>query len=310
MFSIFEGFELIIIWIYTGSFLDPLLDKIFFWNIIKFIDLLKINLLGLLFIVYILSLRITPYLSFVPSIIQNIMEIFYRFILNIINEQTGTYKKQNQTVIYSTKFFGPIFVLGFTILFFNLLGLFPYGYALTGLFAVTISFSTIFFVAWIVLGVSVLRFSLLYLFFPAGINIFLQPLMFLIEFTSFFIRPLSLAIRLFANILAGHILLSIIANGALLIINTLVNILASLQSIILFNPFYILFYSLIILSIFIFIILIFGFFVILEIGVAFLQTYVFVTLVAIYLKDSLYTHRTINKPTEFQKIFFRGLSNH
>jgi F-type H+-transporting ATPase subunit a len=314
MYSIFEGFELIIIWIYTGSFMDPLLNKMIFLNILKFIDILKINLLGLLIIIYFFSVRITPFISFVPNLLQSFLEIFYKFILNIINEQAGAYRKNTQTIIYSTNFLGPILVLGITILFFNLLGLFPYGFALTGLFAVTLSFSTIFFIAWIIVGIAVLRFSILYLFFPAGISIYMQPLMFTIEFISFFMRPLSLAIRLFANILAGHVLLSIIANGALVVLDKLSKayyspIIELENPSILLDIISVFIHSIMLGSILIIVMLIFAFFVTLEIGVAFLQTYVFITLVAIYLKDSLHAHRTIAKPTEIQKIFFRGTSH-
>lgn len=296
MFSIFEGFELIVFYIIPTKFI--------------LLDSLNFNLGVLVIIIIIISTKFSPFFTFAPKCIQYLLELFYKFILNIINEQAGINKKKTQTINNSTNFFGPIFILGFTILFFNLLGLLPYSYAITGLFAVTISLSTIYFFSWIILGITVLRFSMTYLFFPEGVNIFMQPLMFIIEFISFIMRPLSLAIRLFANILAGHVLLNIIANGALVVINALsslfklfsININPNFLLTIVYLFLFCLCFSLIIILI----LLIFGFFVFLELGVAFLQTYVFVTLIAIYLKDSLHAHRTGKHSTNFRKTFFPG----
>ena len=93
----------------------------------------------------------------------------------------------------------------------------------------------------------------------------MPPLLIVIEILSFSIRPISLSIRLFANMLAGHILLFIISTAVL--------VMSGLTSVMGFIPF-------------MFVIIFF----ILELGIAFLQAYVFTILLAIYLRDALYVH--------------------
>ena len=85
MFSIFEGFELIIIWVYSGKIFiaSKLIKFTFLFEILQTIDLLKINLLGLLILIYLVNVKILPFISLVPNLLQNILELFYKFILNI-----------------------------------------------------------------------------------------------------------------------------------------------------------------------------------------------------------------------------------
>jgi F-type H+-transporting ATPase subunit a len=106
---------------------------------------------------------------------------------------------------------------------------------------------------------------MLNLFLPSGVPTLLLPLIFIIEVISFFIRPLSLAIRLFANMMAGHTLLHIVVG--------FVAKLCSIHFLCAVVPF------LFMLGI-----------IFLEFGIACLQAYVFVVLLAIYFHDSLYIH--------------------
>ena len=190
--------------------------------------------------------------TLVPNNFQIISETLYNFILGLIVEQTGP---------KGLRFFPVLFTLFNLILFANLLGITPYGYTITAQIVLTLLFSLSFFITWILIGVMTLKVQFLRLFLPRGIPGWLVPLLVVIEFLSFIIRPLSLSIRLFANMLAGHILLYIIGSATLAL------------GIFGFLPF-------------IFILA----FLILELGIAFLQAYVFTILLSIYLADSYHSH--------------------
>ena len=155
-----------------------------------------------------------------------------------------------------------IFVF-FSVLFFcNLLGLTPFGIALTShiIMIFLLSFSIIFFV--FLIGLMVLGVDFLVLFVPEA-PLLLLFLLVPIELFSYAIRALSLAIRLSANIIAGHTLVFIVSNFILLLFTL--------------DFFLVFFFLLLLLLIFL-----------LETGVAFLQAYVFIILFSIYMHDSLY----------------------
>jgi len=185
-----------------------------------------------------------------------IVEILYLFILDLLTVQTGPKAR---------KYFPAIFSIFILILILNLLGLTPFGFTVTSQIIITASLSIGFFGAWIIIGIKNLKYDFIKIFIPKGIPPLLLPILIVIEIISFAIRPLSLAIRLFANMLAGHILLFIIATAAL----------ALAKSFILLGllPF--------------FFVLVFLF---LELGIAFLQAYVFTILLCIYLHDSFHVH--------------------
>ncbi len=177
----------------------------------------------------------------------------YTFVLSMIIEQAGTKR---------AKVFLPFFLILFLfILFSNLIGLTPYAFTVTSHIAVTFFLSLSFFIGWIILALRNLGLSFLKIFLPSGIPNWLAPLLVVIELLSFLLRPISLAVRLFANMLAGHILLFIIASAALFL-TKFTFILSSFP--------------------FLFILA----FMVLEVGIALLQSYVFVILLAIYLHDS------------------------
>lgn len=212
-------------------------------------------LLTFIIITTFLSLA-TRKMTIVPNHFQAIVELIYSFIFGILLEQTGPKGR-----IY----FPALFTVFSFILVANLLGTTPFGFTITAHIALTLLMSLSFFSAWIIVGLRTLGFKFFHIFLPKGIPAGLMPLLVVIEILSFLIRPLSLAIRLFANMLAGHILLYIIASAAIILAQT--------------------FFMLGLLP-FAFIL---AFFV-LEIGIAFLQAYVFTILLCIYLSDSFNMH--------------------
>lgn len=96
--------------------------------------------------------------------------------------------------------------------FFNIIGLLPFTAALTGQFIFAFYFSIMYFVVNIIIGVLYHKNKIFNLFLPKGVPLFIVPALIIIETISFFSRVLSLAIRLFANIVAGHILLKILVS--------------------------------------------------------------------------------------------------
>lgn len=203
---------------------------------------------------FLFSILIVNYtLYVVPSRLQSIIELLYIFIFDLIISQAGL-KGQD----YFPLFF---LIFGF-ILFSNLIGLTPYAFTPTSHIIVTFTIAFSCFLGFTILGFIRHGLGFLSFFVPTGVPVVLLPLMVVIEVMSYFIRPISLSVRLFANMLAGHTLLHIIAGFVVALMN-----ISLLLGII---PFVLL------LAI-----------TLLEFGIAFLQAYVFVILLAIYLNDSL-----------------------
>ena len=160
------------------------------------------------------------------------------------------------------RFFPLYFVLFFVIFFFNVLSLSFYNISITGHIMLTLSLSCSFFLFIILLGYLTNRKHFLQLFKPSGVPKVLLSFLIAIEVLSFLIRPFSLAIRLFANMLAGHTLLSIFSSFFSYIVKN-------------FKIFYI------IPAILCFLIMT------LEFCVSGIQSYVFAVLLIIYLNDVL-----------------------
>ena len=193
-------------------------------------------------------------LKLIPNnLIQYLYEVFfYKFLLNVVVSQTG--KRGSEYFIYCATLF-------FFILLSNLIGLIPSSFTLTSHIILTfmLGFSSV--VGLTILGFLKQKWTFLNLFVPKGVPAALLPLLVLIEIVSYVSRGFSLAIRLFANLMSGHSLLHILLffTTQLFTISFLVGILTLA----------------LISAIFL-----------LEIGIAFLQAYVFVVLISIYLKDS------------------------
>lgn len=197
------------------------------------------------------------FFSLLPTNTQIILESIYIFIFGIVAEQAG--KK-------AYGYFPHFFILFLLILSFNLTGLLPFGFTVTSHISVTLGLALSYFFGWIIIGVLGLRQEFIYLFYPKNMPQWLIPLLTVIETISFFLRPFSLGIRLFANMLAGHILLHILADSLIYMVSKV--------AILLLIPF-----GLIVSAV-----------SLLELGIGFLQAYIFVILLAIYLKDSLISH--------------------
>ena len=239
MVSPFSQFEITVL-----QKINPILD-LSITNFTIYITIITLITLGF----YNLSINSA---KLIPTNYQQIIEIFYTFILSLVVEQTNK---------NGLRYFPILFFLFNFLLASNLLGLFPWSFTITAQIIFTAFLSLSFFSGWIIQGIIFLKQDFIRIFIPRGIPGWLLPLLVVIEILSFLIRPLSLSIRLFANMLAGHILLFILASS--------------------------------IFSLGIFGILPFTFilaFLVLEIGICFLQAYVFTILLAIYLSDSFKAH--------------------
>jgi F-type H+-transporting ATPase subunit a len=223
--------------------------------------LISLNLIFFLQLIY-LTLNFKVSYTYFGTFFYSILQGVYNFIHSTIDSYLGD----------KTKMFFPFFFYLFLfICLSNLIGIIPFSFTITS--HLNITFSLSFMVRW---GIRLLGFyesglAFIALFYVSGIPFALVPFLAIIEFISFTFRSVSLALRLFANIVAGHILLDTVA----LFIYKLVNPL-----------FYSIKFSLIaVLPLVLCIVLI-----LFELVVAFLQGYIFVILSVIYLKDVYVAH--------------------
>ena len=140
--------------------------------------------------------------SLIPSRLQSISEIFYEFIANMISDNIGE---------KGHKFFPLIFTLFAFILFGNLLGMLPYTFTFTSHIIVTFALAMFIFLFITLIGIFMHGFKFFGLFVPKGVPMLMLPLMIPIEIISYLSRPISLSVRLFANMMAGHTMLKIFA---------------------------------------------------------------------------------------------------
>ena len=191
--------------------------------------------------------------SLVPTKIQFITEMSYTFIAKMINDTAGSTAKS---------FFPFIFTLFMFVLFCNMVGMLPYSFTVTSHIVVTFVLAAIVFVGVTVLGFIKHGIKYLELFVPKGVPVMLLPLIIIIEIISYLSRPVSLSVRLFANMMAGHTMLKVFG-GVVISLGLLGGWLPLSFSVALTG---------------------------LEILVAFLQAYVFSILTCIYLNDALNLH--------------------
>jgi F-type H+-transporting ATPase subunit a len=195
--------------------------------------------------------------ALVPGRLQSLAEVSYEFVANTLRSNAGT---------EGMKFFPLVFTLFMFILAVNMIGLIPYTFTVTSHIIITASLALLVFFTVIVYGLWRNGIKFFKLFAPSGIPLLLMPLIILIEIMSFLSRPLSHSLRLFANMLAGHITLKVFAGfitmlgafgffgwmGAIVPFALVVSVTA------------------------------------LEFLVAFLQAYVFAILTCIYLNDAIH----------------------
>lgn len=182
---------------------------------------------------------------------------FYKLVLSIVIENNG--KK-------GLKYFPFLLSVFSLILFLNLLGMIPYSFALTAHMSFTFSISFSIWLGAVFIGLSLHGVNFFSAFLPQNSPLALAIPLILIELVSYLIRPLSLGIRLAANITAGHLLLNLGSSFLYFLLSSSFFILAPL-------PF-------LLLAVFTF----------LELAVAFIQSYVFSLLTALYINDSLELH--------------------
>lgn len=202
--------------------------------------------------------------TLVPGRVQSVAELLYEFVAGMIRSTAGS---------DGLKFFPFVFTLFIFILMGNMLGMMPYFpapnlYGFTFTSHIIVTFALALSVMAVVVGYGVFKHGLKFfsLFFPAGVPWPLYVLLTPIEIISFLSRPVTLGVRLFANMLAGHILLKVFA-GFIIMLGSVgalgaVGAVAPLVMVVALTA--------------------------LEFLVAFLQAYVFAVLTCIYLSDALH----------------------
>ncbi|MFC5584120.1 F0F1 ATP synthase subunit A [Nitratireductor kimnyeongensis] len=138
----------------------------------------------------------------VPGRLQSISEMSYEFVASMLRDSAGS---------HGMRFFPFVFSIFMFVLMANLLGLFPYFFTVTSHIIVTFALALMVIGTVVVYGFWKHGFGFLKLFVPQGVPGVVVPLVVLIEIVSFLSRPVSLSVRLFANMLAGHITLKVFA---------------------------------------------------------------------------------------------------
>jgi F-type H+-transporting ATPase subunit a len=192
----------------------------------------------------------------VPGRLQSMVELFYEFVADTVKSSAGQ---------EGMRFFPFVFSLFMFVLVLNVVGLIPYAFTVTSHIIITAAMALLVIGVVIVYGFMKHGTHFLGLFVPSGVPGWLLPLLVVIEVISFLSRPISLSVRLFANMLAGHIALKIFAGFVGILLGTgLWGIIAPLP---------------LALTVAL---------TALEVLVAVLQAYVFATLTSIYLNDALH----------------------
>ncbi len=194
--------------------------------------------------------------ALVPGRWQSVAEVFYEFVANMLRDNVGQEGR---------KYFPFIFTLFMFVLFGNVLGLLPGAFTYTSHVIVTFALAAVVFIGVTIIGFSRHGLHFLRMFFPEGAPLATAIILVPIEMISYFSRPFSLAVRLFANMTVGHIILKVLGGfvvslGAFWVVPGIV-------------PFAFL-----------------GGVTVLEIGIALLQAYVFTILSCIYLHDAIHMH--------------------
>jgi len=193
----------------------------------------------------------------VPGRIQSLAELSYEFVANTIRSTAGN---------EGMRFFPLVFSIFMLIAVSNVVGIIPYAFTISSHIIVTAALALLVFLTVVIYGFYKNGLKFLKIFVPSGVPIYILPLVVAIEIFSFFVRPVSHSVRLFANMLAGHITLKVFASfvatlgafgflgwfGAVLPLGLTVALTA------------------------------------LELLIAFLQAYVFAILTCIYLNDAIH----------------------
>lgn len=193
----------------------------------------------------------------VPGRIQSMAELSYEFVANTIRSTAGS---------EGMRFFPLVFSLFMFIMVSNVVGIIPYQFTVATHLIVTAALALLVFFIVLIYGFYKNGLKFFKLFVPSGVPIYILPLVVLIEVISFFLRPVSHSVRLFANMLAGHIALKVFAS--------FVTMLAAFGIVGWFGAVLPLGLTVALTA--------------LELLVAFLQAYVFAILTCIYLNDAIH----------------------
>lgn len=209
-------------------------------------------------------------------------EIIIEKIYKILEEMLETPQEGNK----KKKYIPILYTLFLFILINNILGLIPYSFTTTSHIIINITMSLSIIIGITIIGFKKHSFKFFKLFIPSGLSNgptkYIIPLIFLIEFISYLSRIISLSVRLTANMLSGHILLNLISSYSF----KLIFLFPLFSTIELNNLFVILSYT----NLFLIPILILIPFILLELGIAFIQSYVFTVLTSAYIKDIVQLH--------------------
>lgn len=187
-----------------------------------------------------------------PSVGQACAEMYYKFIRNLVQDTAG---------IEALRYLPFVFALFTFVLLGNLFGMLPYSFTFTSHIIVTLALALLVFITVTIIGLVRHGLHFFHLFFPEGAPLILAPVLVPVEIFSYFVRPMSLSVRLFANMLVGHILLKVVLGFVVTL-----GVFGVLP--------------------FVFTILLIGF----EVFVALIQAYIFALLTCIYLKDAIHLH--------------------
>ena len=191
--------------------------------------------------------------SLLPTKMQLLSELSYTFVSKMISDTAGSKAKP---------YFAFIFSIFMFVLFCNMFGMIPYAFTVTSHIIVTFILASVIFLGVTIIGFMKHGFGYLKLFVPSGVPAVLLPLIVVIEIISYLSRPVSLSVRLFANMMAGHTMMKVFG-GFVISLGIVGGWLPLSFSVALTG---------------------------LEILVAFLQAYVFAILTCIYLNDALNLH--------------------
>jgi F-type H+-transporting ATPase subunit a len=188
----------------------------------------------------------------VPGRWQSMAEMSYEFVANMVRENVGNEGRQ---------YFPFVLTLFLFILFGNLMGMIPFAYTFTSQIIVTFAMAFTIFIGVTIIGLVRHGWHFFTLFFPSGTPLALAPVLIPIEVISYFVRPVSLSVRLFANMMAGHTMMKVF--GGFVVALGIMGV-APMVMIVALTGF--------------------------EILVAALQAYVFAMLTCMYLNDAIHLH--------------------
>ena len=246
-----EQFQIITLFSFKLFFLDFSFTNLFLINLM--------TLFGFSYLIYILIDKDGTFFI-IPNTWQVLVESLYETTSQLLFDSIN---------IEGEKYFPFISLIFSFILLSNLIGLIPYSFTITSHLIVTFSLSLSIFIGVIFICIKKHKFLMLSLFIPSNTSFLLALLLVPIEFVSYIFKPISLGVRLFANLMAGHTLLKVIVGfawGMLLLDDLFLSVTHLLPLLIL--------------------ILLMG----LELGVAMIQAYVFTILTCIYLNEGINLH--------------------